>query len=114
MSESQKPKIWRRRLALPLYLLALLILDVSFQVLYGRTVGAWPGLPALGFSTLWILLLGAIVLLLPRALGRTFIVLSVLVCAVLVATHAVMYTCSAISSAFRIWPTPETARLSSA
>ncbi len=91
MSESQKPKIWRRRLALPLYLLALLILDVSFQVLYGRTVGAWPGLPALGFSTLWILLLGAIVLLLPRALGRTFIVLSVLVCAVLVATHAVMY-----------------------
>lgn len=91
MNESQKPKIWRHRLALPLYLLALLVLDLAFQILYGRTVGTWPGLPAIAFSLLWVLLLGAIVLLLPRLVGRIFIILSVLVCAVLVATHAIMY-----------------------
>ena len=83
--------------ALPLYMAAMLCLDLLFRAMYGY-VGGWKDTtlsafqsPAIFFSLLWVLLFGAVVYLLPRVLGRIFMVLTGLVNCILVIVHAVMY-----------------------
>ena len=87
-----KVRLWLERLALPMYLLCLLGIDFLFQLLYSYVGGMRPLNPLeLGFTTLWVLLFGAIVFLLPRLGGRIVIIVTVLLAALLAAVHAVMY-----------------------
>ena len=92
MKEKKTTPKWKRILAIPLYLLALLGPDLCFQRLYGQVGGgSWPNLTATAFTLLWVLFLGALLLLLPRLAGRIMIVVTVLFSVILVITHAVMY-----------------------
>ena len=80
------------RLAPPLWLLALLCLDLLFRKTYGFVggMGAKAATP-LFFTTLWLLLLAGLVLLLPRWAGRIVVLLSTLLSCLLTVVHAVMY-----------------------
>lgn len=80
------------RLAMPLWLLALLCLDLLFRKTYGYVGGIGAkALTPLAFTVLWLLLLAGLVLLLPRWGGRIVVLLSTLLSCVLTVTHAVMY-----------------------
>ena len=79
-------------LAIPLWLLALLCLDLLFRKTYGYVGGVdWRAETPLYFTLLWLLLLAGLVLLLPRWGGRIVILLSTLLSCLLTVTHAVMY-----------------------
>lgn len=80
------------RLAIPLWLLALLCLDLLFRKTYGYVGGkSWQDLTALLFTGLWLLLFGGLALLLPRWGGRILILLTTLLSCLLTVVHAVMY-----------------------
>lgn len=87
-----KLKILLPRLAIPLWLLSLLGLDLLFRGTYGYVggKGAWTAEPLI-FTALWLLLFAGLVLLLPRWGGRTvMLTLTVLSC-LLCVVHAVMF-----------------------
>lgn len=92
MNENRKIKNLMQKLALPLYLLTLLGLDLLFRWTYGFVGGvSWTDKTALTFTALWILFLGAAVWLLPRLGGRIFILATTVLSCLLVAVHAIMY-----------------------
>ena len=87
-----KLKLWLTRLSLPIYLLSMLGIDVLFQLMYSYVGGVTqPNKLGLVFTGLWVLLFGAIVLLLPRLGGRIVIGLTTVLFCVLAAVHAVMF-----------------------
>ena len=90
--QAGKGKALLAALALPLWALSLLGLDLLFRYTYGFVGGvAWKdGLP-LEFSLLWVLTMGALVWLLPRLGARILMLLVSLTGCVLVVVHAVMY-----------------------
>ena len=88
----EKLKNLMSRLAIPLWLLALLCLDLLFRKTYGYVGDAdWRAETPLYFTVLWLLLLAGLVLLLPRWGGRTVILLSTVLSCLLTVVHAVMY-----------------------
>ena len=88
----EKTKTLLSRLAIPLWLLALLCLDLLFRKTYGYVGGrSWDDLTPLLFTGLWLLLFGGLALLLPRWGGRILILLSTLLSCLLTVVHAVMY-----------------------
>lgn len=80
------------RLALPLWLLSLLGLDLLFRATYGYVGGAnaWTAEPLL-FTLLWLLLFAGLVLLLPRWGGRTVMLTVTALSCLLCVVHAVMF-----------------------
>ena len=88
----EKLKTLLPKLAVPVWLLALLCLDLLFRKTYGFVGGvSWRAPGPLLFTLLWLLLFGALVLLLPRWGGRTLILVITLLSCLLTVVHAVMY-----------------------
>ena len=90
MKETRKKRL--SGLALPLWLLALLGLDLLFRATYGFVGGvSWTAATPLAFTLFWLLLFAGLVMLLPRWGGRIVILLTTLLSCLLTAVHAVMY-----------------------
>ena len=88
----QKLKPLLPKLAVPVWLLALLCLDLLFRKTYGYVGGvSWRNPVPLLFTLLWLLFFGALALLLPRWGGRTVILLTTVLSCLLTVVHAVMY-----------------------
>ena len=80
------------RLALPIWMLALLGQDLLFRRLYGFAGGVdWLAPIPLSFTLLWLLVFGGLVLLLPRLGGRVVVLLITVLSCLLTVVHAVMY-----------------------
>lgn len=88
----EKLKSLLPKLAVPVWLLALLCLDLLFRKTYGFVGGvSWRDFGPLRFTLLWLLFFGALALLLPRWGGRTVILLTTVLSCLLTVVHAVMY-----------------------